>query len=189
MKNDQQVVSYIKEANTYVSPEVSSRVDKDLLPTTERISNRLSYFCMWLCGCVVIGTFTAGSSVFGVLNLTQSIVAMLLGNIGIAIALVLNGRAGHTYGIPMTVQLRTSFGIGGARIAGLIRAVPALIWFGFQSWVGGEALNLVLKTLFGFDNVMWYFMLSRLSWPCAASAVLNGWKTLALCSFLSPCCI
>ena len=96
MKNDQQVVSYIKEANTYVSPEVSSKVDKDLLPTTERISNRLSYFCMWLCGCVVIGTFTAGSSVFGVLNLTQSIVAMLLGNIGIAIALVLNGRAGHT---------------------------------------------------------------------------------------------
>lgn len=51
MKNDQQVVSYIKEANTYVSPEVSSKVDKDLLPTTERISNRLSYFA---CGCAAV---------------------------------------------------------------------------------------------------------------------------------------
>ena len=178
MKNDQQVVSYIKEANTYVSPEVSSRVDKDLLPTTERISNRLSYFCMWLCGCVVIGTFTAGSSVFGVLNLTQSIVAMLLGNIGIAIALVLNGRAGHTYGIPMTVQLRTSFGIGGARIAGLIRAVPALIWFGFQSWVGGEALNLVLKTLFGFDNVIVCFVVFHVAQIILAMRGFSGIKWL-----------
>lgn len=178
MKNDQQVVSYIKEANTYVSPEVSSKVDKDLLPTTERISNRLSYFCMWLCGCVVIGTFTAGSSVFGVLNLTQSIVAMLLGNIGIAIALVLNGRAGHTYGIPMTVQLRTSFGIGGARIAGLIRAVPALIWFGFQSWVGGEALNLVLKTLFGFDNVIVCFVVFHVAQIILAMRGFSGIKWL-----------
>ena len=178
MKNDQQVVSYIKEANTYVSPEVSSKVDKDLLPTTERISNRLSYFCMWLCGCVVIGTFTAGSSVFGVLNLTQSIVAMLLGNIGIAIALVLNGRAGHTYGIPMTVQLRTSFGIGGARIAGLIRAGPALIWFGFQSWVGGEALNLVLKTLFGFDNVIVCFVVFHVAQIILAMRGFSGIKWL-----------
>ena len=173
MGKDERVVSYIQEANTYVEPALSKKIDKDLLPTTERIADRASYFAMWLCGCVVIGTFTAGSSVFGTLNLTQSIIAMILGNLGIAIALVLNGRAGHTYGIPMTVQLRTSFGINGARIAGLIRAVPALVWFGFQSWVGGEALNLVLNTLFGFDNTIACFVVFHIA---QIILVLRGFK-------------
>ena len=150
--------SYFDNINTYIAPEVEREVDKDLLPTKERISDKMSYFAMMLCGCVVIGTFTAGSSVFGVLNLTQSIVAMVIGCIVIAVTLVFNGRSGHAYGIPMTIQMSTSFGKTGSIIAGLIRAVPALIWFGFQSWVGGGALNLVLKTMFGFDHLILCFV-------------------------------
>lgn len=173
MEKEEKIVSYIQEANAYVEPEVSAKTDPDLLPTKERIASRGSYFAMWLCGCVVIGTFTAGSSVFGTLNLVQSLVAMVIGNVLIAVALVLNGRAGHTYGIPMTIQLRTCFGINGARVAGLIRAIPALVWFGFQSWVGGEAVNLVLNTLFGFDNVIACFIVFHIA---QIILVLKGFK-------------
>lgn len=174
----EKVVAYAKDVDTYVSPQNEQTVDKDLLPTKERIMGRVSYLFMWLSGCVVIGTFTAGSTVFGVLNLTQSIVAMVIGCVGIAVALVLNGRAGHTYGIPMTIQLRTTFGIGGSKVAGLLRAVPAVVWFGFQSWVGGGALNLILNTLFGFDNVVVCFIVFHVFQVCMALKGFKGIKWL-----------
>lgn len=174
----EKVVAYAKDVDTYVSPENGQTVDKDLLPAKERIMGRVSYLFMWLSGCVVIGTFTAGSTVFGVLNLTQSIVAMVIGCVGIAVALVLNGRAGHTYGIPMTIQLRTTFGIAGSKVAGLLRAVPAVVWFGFQSWVGGGALNLILNTLFGFDNVVACFIVFHVLQVCMALKGFKGIKWL-----------
>ena len=36
---------------------------------------------------------------------------------------------------------------------GLLRGIPAIIWFGFQSWVGAGAINSCLDILFGFDNL------------------------------------
>ena len=176
--NENKIPSYIKNADSTVTAEHAKNVNQDLLPTKERIMGKLSYLCMWMSGCVVIGTFTAGSTVFGVLNLTQSIIAMVIGCICIALALVLNGRAGHTYGIPMTIQMRTSFGIVGSKIAGLIRAIPAIVWFGFQSWVGGGALNLVLNTLFGFDHLILCFVVFHILQIALALKGFHGIKWL-----------
>lgn len=128
-------------------------VRKELLPTEERIMDNISYLAAFLGGCVSIGTFTMGASLIGVLNLTQAILAMIIGCTVIAVALVLTGKVGHKYGIPFTIQSRSAFGTQGVMLPGLIRAVTAIIWFGFQSWVGAGAVNASLKTLFGLDNL------------------------------------
>ncbi len=174
----ERAVAYAQNIDNAVTAENQKTVSADLLPTQKRIMGKTSYLCMWLSGCVVIGTFTAGSSVFGVLNLKQSIAAMVIGCVLIALTLVVNGRAGHTYGIPMTIQLRTSFGTAGSKVAGLIRAVPAVVWFGFQSWVGGGALNLVLNTLFGFDHLVFCFVVFHVLQVVLAAKGFHGIKWL-----------
>ncbi len=133
--------------------------DESLAPQQVRILDKWSYLFTWMGGCVSIGTFAMGSSIVGVLNLTQASIAMAIGCLVIGIALAINGRAGHVYGIPFVVQCRSSFGFAGVKIPGIIRAVPAIVWFGFQSWIGAGALNQVSATLLGFNNLVFYFIL------------------------------
>ena len=132
--------------------------EESLAPQDTRIMDRWSYLLAWLGGCVSIGTFAMGSSLVGTLNLLQAAVAIAIGCFVIGVALAINGAAGHKYGIPFMVQARSAFGFAGTRLPGLVRAVPAVVWYGFQSWVGAGALNAVSATLFGFDNLVFYFI-------------------------------
>jgi NCS1 family nucleobase:cation symporter-1 len=132
--------------------------EESLAPQKTRIMGRTSYLLAWFGGCVSIGTFTMGSSVVGSLNLIQATVAIAIGCFVIGIALALNGAAGYKYGIPFMVQARAAFGFAGTRLPGLVRAVPAIVWYGFQSWIGAGALNMVSATLFGFDNLVFFFI-------------------------------
>ena len=145
--------------NKEVNAALAETIKPELLPTKERIMDRISYTAAFLGGCVSVGTFSMGASLIGVLNMTQAIVAMIIGCLVIAVALVLIGNCGHKYGIPYTIQLRSSFGVSGVKIPGMLRAIPAIVWFGFQSWVGAGAINSCTKTLFGFDNLPVVFAL------------------------------
>lgn len=139
--------------NKVLNPELVKHVDPDLQPTKKRIMGPVSYGASMMGGCVSIGTFSMGAGLIGALTVTQAVLAMTIGCLVIAVALVIIGNCGHKYGIPYTVQLRSSFGTTGVKIPGLLRGVPAIIWFGFQSWVGAGAINSCTKILFGFDNL------------------------------------
>ena len=134
--------------NKNLNPELVKNVDPDLQPTKKRIMGTLSYAASFMGGCVSIGTFSMGAGLIGALTVTQAILAMVIGCLVIAIALATIGECGHTYGIPFTVQLRSSFGTTGVKIPGILRGLPAIVWFGFQSWVGAGAINSCLNILF-----------------------------------------
>lgn len=143
---------------------VSSKAlgEESLAPQTMRIMGKPSYLLTWMGGCVSIGTFTMGSSLVGTLTLVQAGVAMAVGCLVIALGLAINGAAGHRYGIPFIVQARSAFGFAGTKVPGLVRALPALLWYGFQSWIGAAALNMVSETLFGFSSIVLFFILFQL---------------------------
>ncbi len=132
---------------------------QDLRPITnekERILGPKAYVAMWWGDTIMIGTFMLGSSLippFGDLNLYQAGAALLLANIMAALLFSLNGYVGWKHGIPMVVQLRSSFGPVGSRIPALLRSVPALFWFGIQTWLGAQALNQIASSFIGFENV------------------------------------
>lgn len=154
-------------ASPDVPPDAAAQGTKapgqeSLAPQHTRIMGRPSYFLAWFGGCVSIGTFAMGSSVVGTLNLVQATLAIAIGCFVIGIALAVNGAPGYKYGIPFMVQARSAFGFAGTRIPGLVRAVPAVVWYGFQSWIGAGALNMVSATLFGFDNLVFYFITFQL---------------------------
>jgi NCS1 family nucleobase:cation symporter-1 len=61
--------------------------------------------------------------------------------------MLLNAHAGAKYGIPFPVFVRASFGVRGANLPALLRALVACGWFGIQTWIGGQAIHSMLKVL------------------------------------------
>ena len=155
----------IEAQPSYTHPDVTTHKgvgEESLDPQQTRIMGRTSYLLAWMGGCVSIGTFTMGSSIVGTLNLLQATLAIAIGCFVIGVGLAVNGAAGYKYGVPFMVQARSAFGFTGTRFPGLVRAVPAVVWYGFQSWIGAGALNLVSVTLFGFDNIAFWFIAFQL---------------------------
>ncbi|PSW20201.1 transporter [Photobacterium sanctipauli] len=127
----------------------------------DRILGPKAYIAMWWGDAVMVGAFMLGSSLippFGEMNLWQAITVLVIANILVAMMLAINGRAGWKHGIPMIVQLRSSFGHIGSRIPGFLRGFPALFWYGIQTWLGAQAINSIMVQTIGFDNVwLWFF--------------------------------
>lgn len=157
------------------------RQNKDLFPTTERIMDPVSYACAWVGGNISIGAFMIGASLVppsGVLNFVQAALALLLGLTLTALTLTINGAAGHKYGIPFVVHARSVFGVLGLKVPAILRGLPALFWFGVQSWVGSSALNAVCERVFGFDNIWVVFILFNIFQAIFAMAGMKGIKWL-----------
>ena len=83
----------------------------------------------------------------GGMNWKQAIGTILLGNLIVLVPMLLNAHAGAKYGIPFPVFVRASFGVRGANIPALLRAMVACGWFGIQSWIGGQAIDAMIDVL------------------------------------------
>lgn len=157
------------------------------IPDHKRILNIPSYLFAWLGGCVSIGTFTLGSSVVETgLNLIQAGAAMLIGSLILIAGLIINDRLCYKTGIPYVVQLKSAFGAKGNIVPAMLRAVPAIVWYGVQSWLAGTAMNEVSKTLFGYENVVLFFILFQL---VQLSLSLLGFKGVKWLENIGACFI
>lgn len=140
--------------------QLDENIDASLKPNGEkdRTVGKIPYMFMWVGDGVNMGNMTLGASIVvagvATLNIWQTLAAAIISIIIITTAFFLNERVGYKKGIPYVVQLRMSFGFKGTIISSLMRAVPAVIWFGIQSWIGGTALNQFMKIITGgaFDN-------------------------------------
>src|SRR5256884_1104770 len=96
----------------------------------------------------------AANLVRGGMNWKQAVATVFLGNTIVLIPMLLNSHPGARYGIPFPVLARASFGVLGANVAAVLRALVACGWFGIQTWIGGEAISSLLATLFpGWSRV------------------------------------
>ena len=125
--------------------------NRDLAPTTirERTWSTWNIAALWIGMSVVITTYTlAGGFIEAGMNWRQAMITILLGNTIVLIPMMLNAHAGTKYGVSFPVLCRASFGTKGANVPAILRAIVACGWFGIQTWIGGQALDV----LFG---VMW----------------------------------
>src|SRR5205809_618402 len=117
--------------------ERSSLYNKDLAPVPgeRRVWRTYNYAALWISMSVNIPTYMIASG----MNWRQALFTVFLGNVLVLIPMLLNAHAGAKYGIPFPVFARASFGVLGANVPAILRALVACGWFGIQSWIGGEA--------------------------------------------------
>lgn len=96
--------------------------------------------------------YLAGSLVDLGMAWWQGIATVVAANIILLIPLVLTGHPGTHYGISFPVLARSAFGIRGAHVPTLLRALVGCGWFGIESWIGGEAVFLLLPTALKKSN-------------------------------------
>jgi NCS1 family nucleobase:cation symporter-1 len=128
----------------------SSLYNKDLapVPSARRTWRTYNYAALWISMSVNIPTYMLASGMIaGGMNWKQALFTVFLGNVLVLIPMLLNAHAGAQYGIPFPVFARASFGVLGANVPAILRALVACGWFGIQTWIGGEATNAMIVAL------------------------------------------
>ena len=123
----------------------------DLAPASadHRHWGTYNYAALWVSMSVNILTYMlAASLIQGGMNWKQAVATVFLGNTIVLVPMLLNSHPGARYGIPFPVLARASFGVLGANVAAVLRALVACGWFGIQTWIGGEAISTLIATLF-----------------------------------------
>src|ERR1700720_4026616 len=116
------------------------------VPAGKRTWGMYNYVSLWVAMSVCIPTYMLASSLIaGGMNWWQSIGTILLGNLIVLVPMLLNAHAGTKYGIPFPVLVRASFGVKGANIPAVLRALVACGWFGIQTWIGGPAIFAMMS--------------------------------------------
>src|SRR6476620_6037197 len=116
----------------------------DLAPTplSRRTWSTYHIAALWIGMSVVITTYTLAAGLMQQgMTWRQAMLTILLGNAIVLIPMILNGHAGTKYGVSFPVLFRASFGVRGANVPAVLRALVACGWFGIQTWIGGVALD------------------------------------------------
>jgi NCS1 family nucleobase:cation symporter-1 len=129
----------------------------DIAPVepAKRTWTSISFFSLWVGMAINIPTYMiAASLINGGMSWTQAMWTVLLGNLIVLVPMALSGHAGTKYGIPFPVFARAAFGIRGAHIPAMLRAIVACGWFGIQTWIGGAAIYTVVLIVYpGAENL------------------------------------
>ena len=145
-----------------MTPRDPTLYNQDLapIPMERRTWGIYNYASLWVALSVCIPTYMLASGLIaGGMNWWQAIGTILLGNLIVLVPMLLNAHAGAKYGIPFPVFVRASFGVRGANIPAVLRALVACGWFGIQSWIGGHAIFSMLKII----------------WPAAGNMAGGQW--------------
>jgi nucleobase:cation symporter-1, NCS1 family len=118
------------------------------VPPERRTWGIYSYASLWVAMSVCIPTYMLASGLIaGGMNWWQAIGTITLGNLIVLAPMLLNAHAGTKYGIPFPVFVRASFGVRGANLPAVLRALVACGWFGIQTWIGGQAIESMLAVV------------------------------------------
>jgi nucleobase:cation symporter-1, NCS1 family len=134
--------SYRIESSPLYNPDLAP------VPPERRTWGTYNFAALWVSMSVNILTYMlAAGLIQGGMNWKQAAATVFLGNSIVLIPMLLNSHPGARYGIPFPVLARASFGVRGANVAAVLRALVACGWFGIQTWIGGEAINTLITTL------------------------------------------
>src|SRR4029078_2652407 len=112
------------------------------LPIERRTWTTYNYTALWIGMSHCIPTYLLASGLILVgMNWVQALITIALANLIVLVPMLLNTHAAPKSGIPSPVFARASFGLRGANLPAVLRALVACAWFGIQPWICGEGLH------------------------------------------------
>jgi NCS1 family nucleobase:cation symporter-1 len=119
--------------------------NEDLAPAKERSWGAFSIFNVWTSDVHSLWGYYLAASLFLLCgSFMNFIIAIGLGSLIIFVLMNLIGFAGEKTGVPYPVLARASFGVWGANLAALVRAVVACFWYAAQTAAASGAMVALL---------------------------------------------
>jgi nucleobase:cation symporter-1, NCS1 family len=146
--------------------------NNDLAPTKAegRRWGRYSIFALWTNDVHNIANYSFAIGLYALgLGGWQILLSLGIGAVLVYFFMNLSGYMGQKTGVPFPVISRISFGIHGAQIPALIRAVIAIAWFGIQTYLASVVFRVLLTAIhpgfaqYDHDSILG---LSSLGWVC-----------------------
>jgi NCS1 family nucleobase:cation symporter-1 len=120
-------------------------LNDDLAPAIERKWGAFSIFNVWTSDVHSLWGYYLAASLFLLCgNFVNFVLAIGLGSLVIFFLMNLVGYAGVKTGVPYPVLARSSFGIWGANVPALVRAIVACFWYGAQTSAASGAIVALL---------------------------------------------
>lgn len=141
--------------------------DNAPVPVKERTWNTYNFTALWVGMAHCIPTYMLAASLISLgMNWKQALITITLGNLIVLVPILLNAHPGTKYGINFPVFSRLSFGVFGANIPAILRAIVACGWFGINTYIGGSALNVLFSAMIpGWKTLGGNFQIAGLSLP------------------------
>src|SRR3954465_14165973 len=130
--------------------ESSPLYNEDLapVPVERRNWTTYNYAALWISMAHCIPTYMMASGLISAgMNWWQALITIFLGNVILLGPILLNSHPGTKYGIPFPVFARAAYGTAGSNLPALMRAIVACGWFGIQTWIGGQAIDVLMKAI------------------------------------------
>jgi putative hydroxymethylpyrimidine transporter CytX len=116
----------------------------------------LNLFCLWFGAAVSVAEILTGGYL-AELGVSKGIWAILLGHLAGTLLLVLAGLIGFRERVPAIMSTRISFGRQGSYLISGINILQLIGWTAIMIIEGGTAMNVIGRTLWGFDHPRWMY--------------------------------
>ena len=131
-------------ASPYANPELTP------VPVAKRTWTTYNFVAIWMGMSHNVSSYLLASGLIALgMGWLQAFLTITIANFLVLIPMLLNSHAGTKYGIPYPVFSRAFYGVRGANLAALLRAFVACGWFGIQTWIGGQAIFVIIGRLAG----------------------------------------
>jgi len=132
------------DTGRYTNPELAPTAVDD------RTWSTYNYAALWMGMAHNIPSYLLASGLVTIgMNWLQAFLTITIANLIVLVPMLLNSHAGTKYGIPFPVFARAFYGVRGANLPALLRAFIACGWFGIQTWIGGQAIFVIVGKLLG----------------------------------------
>ena len=118
--------------------------NEDLAPLKKQSWTSYNIFAFWMSDVHSVGGYLTAGSLFALgIAGWQVLIALVIGIIIVQIFVNLVAKPSQQTGVPYPVINRAIFGVKGANIPAIIRGLIAVAWYGVQTFLAAESLNII----------------------------------------------
>jgi nucleobase:cation symporter-1, NCS1 family len=174
-----------------VKPGYDHRLaNEDLAPLTKQSWGSYNIFAFWMSDVHSVGGYVTAGSLFALgIASWQVLLALIVGIVIVQLFTNLVAKPSQKTGVPYPVINRAIFGVKGANIPAIIRGLIAIAWYGVQTFLAAESLNIIfLKFIPGTQALVTDYSFLGLSalgwisyailWVAQAAVFWNGMETI-----------
>jgi NCS1 family nucleobase:cation symporter-1 len=163
--------------------------NEDLAPLHRQNWSAYNIFAFWMSDVHSVGGYLTAGSLFALgIAGWQVLVALIVGIVIVQVFVNLVAKPSQKTGVPYPVINRAIFGVKGANIPAVIRGLIAVAWYGVQTYLAAESLNIIfLKfipatqaltqvSFLGLDALGWISF--AILWVAQAALFWTGMETI-----------